>query len=66
MATGDMYTQEEVDAMSVVQRAQLKLVRLNSAESATLEGMNRKQRRDWMRKNKMLSRRKRNVQATAA
>jgi hypothetical protein len=59
--TGEMFTQEQYDAMTVVQRAELGLVRLNTEESKTLEGMNRKQRRDWLRKNKKLSRRSRNV-----
>lgn len=40
MVTGDMYTQEEYDAMSVVERADLQIVPLKPKESKMLEGMN--------------------------
>ena len=44
-ATGEMFTQEQVDAMTPERRAELDLVRLTHAESATLAPMTPEQRK---------------------
>lgn len=61
--TGELFTQEQYDAMSAVRRAELGLVPISPTESVSLQGMNRKERRDWLRDNKKFSRRNRNVKA---
>lgn len=53
--TGELFTQAQYDSMPAEKREELGAVRLSPAESKQLEGMNRKQRRDWMRKNKKFS-----------
>jgi hypothetical protein len=57
--TGELFTDEQYKAMSVEKRAELKIVGITSEESQMLSGMNRKQRRDWLRANKKFSRRSR-------
>jgi hypothetical protein len=66
METGELLTEEQYQALYLEKRTELKIVGINPEESAMLQGMNRKQRRDWMRKNKKFSRRQRDVQATQA
>ena len=60
METGEMFTQEEYNAMPVQKRAELKLVNVTEEESQMLSGMNRKDRRIWLKANKKLSRGQRN------
>jgi hypothetical protein len=50
--SGNLYTQEEYDAMPVARRVEEKVVGITPQESQMLQGMNRKQRREWMRANK--------------
>jgi hypothetical protein len=64
--TGELFTEEQYRVMSEEKRTELKIVGLTPEESAMLSCMNRKQRRDWLRKNKKFSRRQRNVQSTQA
>ena len=58
--TGEMFTQEQFEAMSIEKRAELKIVGVTPEEQQLLGGMNRKQRRDWLRANKKFGRRGRN------
>jgi hypothetical protein len=62
--TGELFTQEQYDAMPLTRREELKIVGITPEESAHLQGMNRKDRRDWMRKNKKFNRRNDNVKTT--
>lgn len=52
METGKMYTDEQVSKMTEPQKAKLKIVGITSEEEKLLSGMNRKGRRDWLKKNK--------------
>lgn len=52
MNTGDVYSQEEFDAMPIAEREEKQLVPLNAADLVEMHGMNRAQRRAWMKKNK--------------
>ena len=50
--TGELYTQEQFDAMSVQQRADLGMVRINPKEQATLQPMTVEERKAWLKANK--------------
>ncbi len=50
--TGEMFTQEQYEVMTPQKREKLKLVNITPQESAMLEGMNRKDRRAWLKANK--------------
>ena len=50
--TGELYTQEQFDAMSVKQRADLGMVRITPEEQAILDPMKTAERKDWLNKNK--------------
>lgn len=61
MSTGEMFTQDQYDNMPIQKREELQIVGLTPEEAEHLKGMNRKERRTWMRANKKFSRRSRNV-----
>lgn len=50
--TGEMFTDKQFAEMTEEKRQDLGLVRLTPQEEQLLRGMNRKQRREWLRKNK--------------
>lgn len=50
--TGEMFTQEQFDAMTVQERASLGLVRITPQEQAKLEPMPLEERKQWLKKNK--------------
>ena len=60
METGEMFTQEQYDATPLAKREELKMVGVSEQESQMLQGMNRKERRNWLRAHKKFSRRVRN------
>ena len=47
--TGEMYTDEQVRKMSAEQKEVLKIVGLTPEEEKLLSGMNRKNRRAWLK-----------------
>ncbi len=51
-STGEMFTQEQYEALSPRKRDELKIVNLTPQESEMLAGMNRKDRRAWLKANK--------------
>lgn len=50
--TGEMFTDEQVNKMTVEQKESLKIVGITPDEENLLSGMNRKGRRAWLKKNK--------------
>ena len=54
MATGEMFTDEQVNKMTDTEKTKLKIVGLTSEEEKLLTGMNRKGRRVWLKANKKL------------
>ena len=54
--TGEMFTQEQYDAMPEQKRVELKVTQLTPQEAQMLEGMNRQQRRVWLKQNKKFKR----------
>ena len=50
--TGEMFTQQQYDQLTITQREKVKIVGGTPEESEMLSGMNRKQRRAWMKANK--------------
>jgi hypothetical protein len=50
--TGEMFTQEQYEALTPQRREELKVVGLSEQESQELQGMNRKDRRVWLKANK--------------
>lgn len=50
--SGEMFTQEQFEAMTQAERAKKKIVNLTPQESQYLANMNRKQRREWLKANK--------------
>ena len=62
--TGELFTEAQYQAMPIKVRKDLGIVSITPEESEMLTGMNRKQRRDWLRANKKFSRRKRSVKTT--
>jgi len=50
--TGEMFTQEQYEALTPQKREELKIVGVTPQESEMLSGMNRKDRRAWLRINK--------------
>lgn len=52
IGTGEMFTQEQYDQLTITQRAEMKIVGVTPEESEMLSGMNRKQRRAWLKANK--------------
>lgn len=54
--TGELYTQVQYDKMPIAERDQLGIVNISPEESRLLSGMNRRQRREWLRANKKLKR----------
>lgn len=50
--TGEMFTQEQFDAMSVEERARLGLVRISPQEEKTLAPMSLDERKAWLNQNK--------------
>lgn len=51
-STGQMFSQEQVDAMTVEERAKHGLVEINDDEQVLLGGMTDAQRVDWLKENK--------------
>ena len=51
-STGEMFTQEQYEALTPQKREELKIVGLSEQESQMLQGMNRKDRRAWLKANK--------------
>lgn len=52
--TGELFTQEQYEAMSEAQKQDLGIVGITPQESEMLSKMNRKNRRAWLRANKKL------------
>ena len=52
--TGEMFTQEQYEALTPQKREELKIVGITPQESEMLSGMNRKDRRAWLKANKKL------------
>ena len=52
LETGEMFTEKQVQSMSIGTRAKLKLVGITSEEEKMLDGMNRKDRRAWLKTKK--------------
>ena len=52
ISTGEMYTNEQVNKMTVAEKTKLKIVGLTPEEEKLLVGMNRKGRRTWLKANK--------------
>lgn len=50
--TGEMYTQEQFNDMTVQERAALGLVRITPKQEATLAPMTPEQRKVWLKENK--------------
>jgi len=50
--TGELYTQEQFDAMTVQQRADLGMVRITPKEQTILEPQTPEQRKAWLKENK--------------
>lgn len=61
MATGETFTQNQYEAMTPQKREELKIVSITPEESEVLQGMNRKDRRDWLRANKKFKKEKTNA-----
>jgi hypothetical protein len=51
-STGEMYTQEQFDAMSVQERADLGMVRIDPSEQKLLQPMTLEERKAWLAENK--------------
>lgn len=58
--TGEMFTQEEVDAMTTARRQELDLVRLEPDESVRLAPMSNEERKQYLRTRKSKVRRSAN------
>lgn len=56
--TGEMFTQEQYDDMPVEKREELKIVGITPQEEQMLKGMNRKDRRAWLKANKKFKKEK--------
>jgi hypothetical protein len=54
VSTGEMFTNEEVEAMTPQRRQELDLVRVTPSEQAHLETLKSAERREWLKKNKTL------------
>lgn len=50
--TGEMFTQEQYDAMSADRRAELGLVQVTPTEQTKLAPMNLEERKVWLKQNK--------------
>lgn len=50
--TGELYTQEQFDAMSLQERSDLGMVRINPKEEAILSPMSHDERKAWLNQNK--------------
>lgn len=61
--TGELFTQKQYDEMPITKRQELGIVGITPEEAKMLSGMNRKDRRNWLRENKKFSRRNRNVKS---
>lgn len=59
MSTGETFTQEQIDTMTEEKREKMQIVELTPEDQQQIQGLNRQQKRDWMRANKKFSRRKR-------
>jgi hypothetical protein len=57
-ATGELFTQEQYEAMSPAERDRLDLVPLNKSESERLAPLPPAERREWIKKNKKAELRK--------
>lgn len=55
--TGELFTEYQYKAMPMWERKELGIVGITPEESNMLSGMNRQQRRTWLRENKKFSRR---------
>lgn len=55
-STGEMFTQEQYEALTPEKREELKIVGLSEEESQLLQKMNRKDRRAWLKANKKFKR----------
>lgn len=52
METGEMFTDEQVSKMTEPEKVKLKIVGITPQEEEKLSNMNRKGRRNWLKKNK--------------
>ena len=50
--TGEMFTQQQYEEMSVAERARLGLVQINPAEQQKLAPMTLEERKQWLKQNK--------------
>lgn len=60
-STGEMFTQEQYEALTPQKREELKIVGVTEQESQMLQGMNRKDRRAWLKANKKFKKDKTNA-----
>lgn len=51
-STGEMFTQEQYEAMSVLQREELGIVPITPAEQAKLQPVSLDERKTWLKANK--------------
>lgn len=51
-STGEMFTQEQYEAMTVERRQELGLVQVSPTEQAKLQPMSLEQRKEWLKVNK--------------
>lgn len=51
-STGEMFTQDEVDAMSEARKQELDIVRIDPSESSMLQSMSVEERKVWLKAHK--------------